>query len=220
MFCLLCAFSYKTSTHWEGRSMSRTKQCLAWFYDGWSRSQRFVNLVGNYSYVSSSVNLEANLWVNNEQIYRPNGVVRFSTDFAKQQISIFFFYLAYSLGRFTDSSPVASLWALVASCVLCWTVFPRRGIPAAFAACQWRLSRRFLTFWPVFILELLSVLCFYFDRVDAFLWVVPQIKSLFLYSVALSRLINSGTSWSFSDNVWSCMSSTIRSLIISSFRVP
>ena len=53
--------AWEATTHWEGRSMSRIKQCLSWFYEGWSRSQRFVNLVGNYGYVSSSVNLEANL---------------------------------------------------------------------------------------------------------------------------------------------------------------
>ena len=36
----------------------------------WTRSQRLVNLVENYSYVSSSVNLDANLLcVNTQQIY-------------------------------------------------------------------------------------------------------------------------------------------------------
>ena len=42
-YLLLCCFasfvdfSHKTSTQWEGRSMRRTKQCLGWFYEGWSR---------------------------------------------------------------------------------------------------------------------------------------------------------------------------------------
>ena len=52
-------FSSKTSTQWEGKM-------------SWTRSQRFVNLVENYSYVSSSVNLDANLLcVNTQQIYWP-----------------------------------------------------------------------------------------------------------------------------------------------------
>ena len=47
-FVFFLNFSYKTSTLCEG-SMNWTKQRLVRFYDGWSRSQRFANLVGNYS---------------------------------------------------------------------------------------------------------------------------------------------------------------------------
>ena len=193
--------------------------------------EKWAELVENYSYVSSSVNLDANLLcVNTQQIYWPKGVVRFNTDFAKKQISIFL-YFANSLGRFTDSSAVASLWALVASCVLCWTVrlLASQGIPSAFAACRWRKSRRF--FFGGFILEFLSLFCFYFDAPTLFVESSTSSESFlnracfFTASLSPAWLIalvkdKSWSTWSFFEGFWSCRFTTVRSRIITSFRVP
>lgn len=212
-------FSSKTSTQWEGKM-------------SWTRSQRFVNLVENYSYVSSSVNLDANLLcVNTQQIYWPKGVVRFNTDFAKKQISIFL-YFANSLGRFTDSSAVASLWALVASCVqvagqfACLQVggFPQRsqrvdeGRVGDSSLVVSSLS--FLVFFaftltaPTLFVESSTSSESFLNRACFF---TASLSPAWLIALVKDKL---WSTWSYFEGFWSCRLTTVCSRIITSFRVP
>ena len=216
--------------------MNWTKQRLVRFYEGWSRSQRFANLVGNYSSsVAVSISKRScELTINRSTNYKV----------------LFVSLLISPRDKFPSSCNSPTVLEDLQT-VPEWPLFEHLKQVAFFAGkftrlwvgefpqCSQRVDEGWLGDFAgggFLSLSFGALFAFLWPRLPFFFLSLQHLGSRFskelkracrFFTASLCRawLIllvkqNLGSSWSFSDNFWSYRPTTINSRIISSSRVP